>query len=224
MQQQNRRVRRMRSARAVGSASLSVVALSVVGCASVVAGSAVKAPGAAGVKTTACATVSSPMASIESQGPGEPTLRIPQPAGWQRNRELDSQLIRYAEVNRDLVENSFAPAVTVTLESAPGTSADETAALDRERSGLIAVLGAADLSTTPTTLCGYRAETVTYTAPPMGRIPARKATTLDVVATLHGTLYVATVTIQSTNPDNPTYADDAKTIQTGFQMLPPDAK
>ncbi len=224
MPQSNRRVRRVRLARAMGAASLTVVALSIAGCASVVAGSAVKAPGASSVNNTACAAVSSPLAPIEAHAPSEPTLRIPQPAGWQRNRQLDSQLIRYAQVNSDLVENSFAPAVTVTLESAPGTSADEVAALARERSGLTTVLGAADLSTTSTTLCGYRAERVTYTAPPMGRVPARKATTLDVVATLHGTLYVATVTIQGTNPDNPTYAHDAKNILTGFQMLPPDEK
>lgn len=211
-------------AQAMGPVLLSVMALSVAGCASVVAGSAVKAPGAASVESTRCTAVSSPMASIEAHTPGEPTLRIPQPAGWQRSRQLDSQLIRYAQVNRDLVENSFAPTATVTLESAPGTSADEAAALDRERQALIAMLGATDLSTTFTTLCGYRAETLTYTAPPIGRIPARKAMTLGVVATLHGTMYVATVTVQTTDPREPTYANDSKTILTGFQMLPPDAK
>lgn len=56
-----------------------------------------------------------------------------------------------------------------------------------------------------------------------GTIAARKATTVDVVATFNGTLYVATVTIQSANPDNPSYARDEKTIMTGFQMLPPGA-
>lgn len=215
-------VREMRLARAVLSAALVVTAL--VGCTSLVAGTPVKVPGAAKFQATACTEVSSPLASIDPQAPGEPVLRIPQPAGWQRYRQIDSQLVRYAVVNRDLVENSFAPTATVTLESVPGIPDDEQKALDQERAGLITVLGAADLSTTATKLCGHRAERVTYTAPPMGRIPARKAASLDVVATFNGSMYVATVTIQTTNPDNPTYAGDAKTILTGFQMLPPEAR
>lgn len=38
-----------------------------------------------------------------------------------------------------------------------------------ERAGLVSMIGATDLETTATKLCGYRAETVTYTAPPMGQ-------------------------------------------------------
>ena len=30
-----------------------------------------------------------------------------------------------------------------------------------------------------------------------------------------------TLTVQSADPDNPTYKRDAETILTGFQMLPP---
>lgn len=70
-------------------------------------------------------------------------------------------------------------------------------------------------------LCGYRAEQVSYTAPQMGGIPSRKATLLDPVGSFGGKIYVASVTIQTTDPDNPTYVQDMKTILTGFQMLPP---
>ena len=33
--------------------------------------------------------------------------------------------------------------------------------------------------------------------------------------------YAMTMTVQSADPDNPTYKRDAETILTGFQMLPP---
>jgi hypothetical protein len=57
----------------------------------------------------------------------------------------------------------------------------------------------------------------------MGRIPPRKAQTLIVVSAFSGSTYAATVTVQATDPDNPTYASDTDTILTGFGMLPPDA-
>ena len=71
------------------------------------------------------------------------------------------------------------------------------------------------------TLCGDKAELVDYDAPSMGRIPPRKIRTLMVAATFDTNTYVATVTVQSTDPDNPAYARDTETVLTGFQMLPP---
>ena len=35
------------------------------------------------------------------------------------------------------------------------------------------------------------------------------------------TTFAVTLTVQSADPDNPTYQRDAETILTGFQMLPP---
>ena len=122
--------------------------------------------------------------------------------------------------NNDLASKGFPPTVVVGLESAPDAT-DPQIALDKERAGLTRSLGASELTVKPTTVCGYRGETVSYTAPPMGGIPAREAALLDTVGTFGGKTYVATVTIQSTEPANPTYARDAKTILTGFQMLPP---
>jgi Probable lipoprotein LpqN len=202
-------------------ASLAVAGLSVLtGCSTVVSGSAVKAPGAATIASWACQAVAAPLTSIARQSPGEPQLRIPQPPGWERFTMLDSKLVRYAMANKDLASNGFAPNVVVGLESAPDDTDPQTA-LDQERAGLTRLLGATDLTVKATTVCGYRGETVSYTAPPMGGIPARQATLLDTVGTFGGKTYVATVTIQGTDPDNPTYARDAKTILTGFQMLPP---
>jgi hypothetical protein len=42
-------------------------------------------------------------------------------------------------------------------------------------------------------------------------------------ASFGGNTYVATVTVQSTDPSNPRYARDADAILTGFQILPPEA-
>ena len=57
----------------------------------------------------------------------------------------------------------------------------------------------------------------------MAKIPPRKAKTLLVTAPFGGTTYVATVTVQSTDPTNPGYARDSDAILTGFQILPPEA-
>lgn len=212
----------MRSARRM-NAALAMAALSVlVGCTTVVSGSAVKAPGAANVKSSACEDVSTLMTPIEQRAPGEPQLRIPQPQGWQRTKMLDSEVIRYAMGNKALTANDFSPTAVVTLESGPGTD-DQQKIFDEERSALVDRLGATDLSTTTATLCGHGAEIVDYTAPPMGRIPPRKVKTLMVAARFGDSTYVATVTIQGTDPGNSTYARDANTILTGFQMLPPGA-
>ncbi|WP_293054377.1 LpqN/LpqT family lipoprotein [Mycobacterium sp.] len=197
-------------------AGLSVLA----GCTTVVTGSAVKDPGAATVASWACRAVSAQLTSIARKSPAEPQLRIPQPPGWRRFTTLDSKRVWYAMANDELASAGFPPTVVVGLESVPDAT-DPQRALEQERAGLRRSLGARELTVRPTTVCGYRAESVTYPAPAIGEIPAREALSLVTVGTFGGKTYVATVTIQSTEPGNPTYARDAKTILTGFQMLPP---
>ena len=82
-------------------------------------------------------------------------------------------------------------------------------------------LGATELQTTETTLCGDEAEFVDYDAPSMGQVPPRKVRTLMVAGTFHDSTYVSTVTVQSTDPYNSVYVRDTGTVLTGFQMLPP---
>jgi Probable lipoprotein LpqN len=163
------------------------------------------------------------MSRIQPRAAGEPTLRIPQPPGWQHASMLDSAIIRYTMGNRHLAADGFVPTAVVTLESAPGTIQDQQKIFDQERTTLADRVGVTNLQTTDTTLCGRTAELVSYDAPAMGRIPPRKARTLIVIGAFNGNTYAATVTVQATEPDNPTYAHDAETILTGFQMLPPDA-
>jgi len=204
------------------SATVAAVALfAAPGCTKVVTGTAVQGAGATGTKSTICQQVSVPIASVPARAAGEPVLRIPQPPGWQRTKMLDSEIIRFAMGNKDLAGDDFVPTAVVTLESAPSTNQDQEKIFDQERATLADHLGVTNTQTTHTTLCGHKADLVSYDAPAMGRIPPRKAKTLIVIAAFAGNDYAATVTVQAADPDNPGYVRDTQTILTGFQMLPP---
>ena len=169
-----------------------------------------------------CTPVHAPVKSIPALATSEPQLAIPQPAGWERNTMLDSQLIRFALVNKSLIANRFAPTVVVTLESAAGAH-DARKLFEQSRSALVTMGGATDLSVKPATLCGQPAEIVEYVGNAMGKLAAHPATVLAVVMQAGGTTYLVTVTIQTTDADNPTYRRDAETILTGFTLLAPAA-
>jgi hypothetical protein len=190
--------------------------------ASALSGADAQAPGVAAPKRSVCEEVLAPLSPIQARSPAEPVLRIPQPPGWQRASGLDSEIVRYAMSNQDLAGNGFMPTAVVTLESGPGTDKDQQKIFDQERATLSDRLGVTNMRTTETTLCGHKAELVSYDAPAMGQIPPRKAMTLIVIAEFSGNDYAATVTVQAADPDNPTYVRDSQAILTGFQMLPPD--
>ena len=134
---------------------------------------------------------------------------------------LDSDVIRFTMRNKSLSANNFMPTAVVTLESVPQGSSDNQAIFDQERAALVDRLGATGLSTSPTSRCGDEAELVDYDAPSMGRIPPRRIRTLMVASTVGNNTFVATVTVQSTDPGNSVYTRDTDTVLTGFQMLPP---
>ena len=198
-----------------------VTLLAVPGCSKVVTGTAARDSHAPPRKPTDCEEVSAPLTSIDSRAAGEPQLKIPQPPGWERASMLDSELIRFTMRNKGLAADAFMPTAVVTLESIPGGDADNKAIFDQERAALVDRLGATGLHISETTRCGDDAELVDYDAPSMGRIPPRKIKTLMVAGAFNGTTYVATVTVQSTDPDNAVYLRDTGTVLTGFQMLPP---
>jgi hypothetical protein len=191
-------------------------------CTRVVTGSAILDASAPATSAGACNSVAAPMTSIDSHAAAEPQLKIPQPPGWQRASMLDSEIIRFTMGNKALSARNFMPTAVVTLESLPSGHADYQSIFDQERAALVERLGATGLRISETMLCGDKAELVDYDAPSMGRIPPRKAKTLMVTGPFGDNTYVATVTVQSTDPTNAGYARDADTILTGFQMLPPD--
>lgn len=200
---------------------VAVTLLAVPGCSTVVAGNATRDAHAQARKSSDCEQVSAPLTLIDPRATGEPQLKIPQPPGWERASMLDSEVIRFTMRNKDLAANEFMPTAVVTLESIPGDDADSKSIFDQERAALVGRLGATGLQISETNRCGAQAELVDYDAPRMGRIPPRKIRTLMVAGAFNGTTYVATVTVQSTDPGNAVYARDTGTVLTGFQMLPP---
>lgn len=200
-------------------------ALLLAGCSSetdgqATAGSASESS-AAGSDGSGCTEGSAPLTPIEGVEQDEPRLLIPQPAGWERNTSLDSELIRFAMANRDLTAESFSPNAVVTLEHVPSTDVDPQDVLDQQKSALESQAGATDIDVQSTPNCGSTAETVSYTLPAQGAVPAHPARVLIIAAPFGDSTWTATVTVQAVNPDDPTYVQDAEAILTGFQMLPP---
>lgn len=212
----------MFTTRVFAAAAASVFLLA--GCSRDVTGTAVTAAGAGSPTPSSgdgqCTTVTAPLEDIPAVDDGEPALRIPIPAGWERNATMDSQIIRYAIVAQGLAADGFAPNAVVTLESVRG-SQDADIVFDQNRANLQSGIGATDLETVSNTTCGLPSETTDYLAPPMGPAPARPIIMHAVVATTEQATYLATLTIQTTDPDNPAYTSDAEQIVDGFQMLVP---
>jgi hypothetical protein len=167
-----------------------------------------------------CTTVDAPLTSIPALRDDEPVLKIPQPQGWVRSTKLDSELFRFAMINRGLNGNGFASNVVVTLEGVPGFEQPD-AVFESQRNALESGFGATDLRVTDHTLCGLPAETVQYQTPVMGNLARHPGTVVMAVLHTDDMTYASSVTIQTAAPDDPTYRKDAEAILTGFQMLPP---
>jgi hypothetical protein len=199
------------------------IALLLTGCSRDITGTAVTAAGTAPDSPSSgdgqCATVSTPLEDIPSEN-DEPRMRIPVPTGWERNDTMDSKVIRYAIVAQDLATSGFAPNAVVTLESVTGTQdADEV--FEQNRDNLVTMLGAFDLSTESNSTCGFPSETTRYTAPAMGPAPERPIIMHAIVASTDNSTYLATLTIQTADGNDPTYERDSAEIVDGFQMRAP---
>lgn len=168
-----------------------------------------------------CTTTSVPLTTVDSQGDGEPELRVPQPPGWDTSDKLNSPMIRFVMVNTELTTDNFSPNAVVTFETAGDGSADSAQVFDQQRELLESQLGATDVSSESGSQCGYPAQTISYTAPEMGNVPERTAKVLCVLAQVNGATYLTTVTVSSVDADDPTYAADSEDILSGFQVNAP---
>lgn len=175
---------------------------------------------AAESEASRCETVDAPLTTIPALRDGEPVMKIPQPQGWVRSTMMDSELFRFAMINRGLVRDDFASNVVVTLESAPGIE-DADRVFESQRESLESTFGATDLRVTEHTLCGLPAETVRYQTPAMGNLAPHPGTVVMAVLPTDDTTFAASVTVQTADPENPKYQRDADMILTGFQLLPP---
>jgi hypothetical protein len=178
---------------------------------------------AADDRSPLCEAVDAPLTTIPAVKDGEPVMKIPRPQGWVRSTELDSELFRFAMINRSLATDDFAPNVVVTLESVPGLQ-PPVDVFDSQREALESGFGATDLRVREHTLCGQPAETVQYLTPVMGNLASHPGTVVLAVMHTDDQTYAASVTIQTANPGDPAYQRDAEVILTGFQFLPPETK
>jgi hypothetical protein len=178
-----------------------------------------RSPGT-GSAASQCKAVDADLTTIPAQREDEPVLKIPQPQGWVRSTKLDSELFRFAMVNRSLAVDNFSPNVVVTLESVPGFEQPDSV-FKSQRDSLETGFGATDLRVTDHTLCGLAAETVEYRTPVMGNLAAHPGAVVMAILHTDDLTYAASVTIQTADPGDPAYQRDADTILTGFQMLPP---
>jgi hypothetical protein len=218
----NRRVKKVATAFAVPAA----VVLGVAGCSQSTGGdpvaegtsSATMSAATSATSTAAgagnCTSVSGRVLTLPTKAADEPTLGLPQPAGWERETSQDSDVIRGAIVNKDLVTDAFAANAVITLENAKGMTPQQ--ALDSQVDSLRQGLKVTGLQPVPGTLCGYPSTTVTYTMP--GSTPNHRSTTVAVSIPDGANLWSVTVTVQSKMPDDPTYRRDSQAILSGLQI------
>ena len=167
-----------------------------------------------------CATVDVPLLEVETHSDSEPRIRIPQPPGWERFSQMDSEIIRAAIVNKSLTADGFAPNAVLALDAIPQEIAPQEA-FDMGRKSLENLAGGTDMKVTDDTLCGWPAETVHYTLSVPPSAGPHPAVVRSVVATAGDHTFIASLTIQSTRPDDPTYQRDSEMILDGLQVLPP---
>ena len=139
---------------------------------------------------------------------------------------VDDVLFTHAHIDHTgyfprLAADGFIPNAVVTLQKVGADAGNPQQILDAQTKTLAKKLKVTDMQSTQGQVCGSPAQAITYTAPKMGKIPARKATSLAAVLQSGDASYVATVTVQTVKAADPTYAEDSAAIIKGFQILPP---
>jgi hypothetical protein len=168
----------------------------------------------------ACPTVDVRLLDLDTQSDGEPRVRIPQPPGWERFTDMDSEMIRAALVNKSLTADGFTPNVVYSLDVI-GEKIEPQKAFEMGRGSLKGLAGATDMKVTEHTQCGLPAETVRYTISMPPEAGPHPAVVRSVVTSSGEQTYIVNLTIQSKRPDDPTYQRDSETILNGLQVLPP---
>lgn len=165
-----------------------------------------------------CVNARIPLTVLPSSSPDEPQLALPKPEGWLSSTEHNSSLVRGAILNPALQANGFIPNAVVTLADVTMDARSSTQAIDNERDGL--ARNVVISSDAPGTLCGYPSRTVNYT------ISGRQATTLIIAGKgTNNKIWVSTVGVQTTEPDNPDFVSAKRAILEGFQFrLPKESR
>lgn len=160
----------------------------------------------------ACAEPSGPMADAA----GEPAVQVPQPANWEPLADQETEIVRLALVNRELASDGFAPNLVVTVVPSQGTF-DQI--IDNELSQLQQMQADVPDDGEKSTVCGYDAYTITYSASGAQGVPVHPITSrMIVVPAGAGTSNTVVLTVQSTDAENATYRDDSTAMLDGVQI------
>lgn len=152
-----------------------------------------------------------PFTVLVPQNRDEPTLSIPIPSGWQESDKHNSTLIRGAILAPGLRANDFTPNAVVTLADVTQDSDTPQKAIETETQGLATKVTIE--SQTSGTRCGFPAKTINY------KVEGRPATSLIIAAKDDkGRVWVSTVAIQTTDPNNPDYVQAKQLIIGGYKV------
>lgn len=207
------------------AAVVTAAVLALCGCGGrVVAGTATVGEGArtavGGGDVRACNHVDAPMVDIETQDNGEPLLRVPQPAGWIRDPNLDNQLIRYRMVNNAMARYILAPNIVVSLVHLSNVEAQ--AEFDKQKQSLQAMPSNSNLTGSRGMQCGYPAATLGFDQPPVAPgTPLRSVRARSMLVGTGAKQFLVTATVQSNDPDNPVFQKDAQVMLDGLQVTTP---
>jgi Probable lipoprotein LpqN len=158
-----------------------------------------------------------PLTVLPPNGTDEPTVSIPTPPGWKFSDKHNSSLVRGAILNEGLQANYFIPNAVVTLADVTSDSSTAKRAIDTERGGLAQKVRID--SEASGALCSYPSMTLNY------KLEGRQTTTVIVAAKdQHNRVWVSTVGIQTTEPNNPDFVKDKRAILDGFQFTLPNSR
>lgn len=161
-----------------------------------------------------CAATDAELIDINSE-PGEPTVQIPLLPGWERNTQMDSELVRIVLTNPDLVRDEFAPNIVVTAEPAP---ADHQEAFDLQLAGVGDMLGPEGPETEEGEVCGFPSMSFEQPVPPMEGAPDRQLA-VQMIVVPHGSDAITyTMTAQATEPSDPAYGPALETMFSEIQI------
>ncbi|GAA4755715.1 LpqN/LpqT family lipoprotein [Gordonia alkaliphila] len=162
--------------------------------------------------TGSCAATTGPLVTAA----GQPEIQLPQPAGWERNTSQDSELVRLVLVNTSLTKAGFTPNIVVTVTPSTGTF-DEI--VDKELAAVRKGMGVEVPAGESGTICGFESYTVTYEASGVQGVAVHPITSrMIVVPTVNGGSSTVVLTVQSTDPTNPTYIADSTAMLDGVQI------
>ncbi|WP_420108707.1 LpqN/LpqT family lipoprotein [Mycolicibacter arupensis] len=154
--------------------------------------------------------------TLEPREPDEPTIVLPRPPGWEFLPGKDSPpVVRGVLFNQDLRRHGFTPNAVVTLEDLTGQVGLPAQALAKERAAVAAAIGELDTDVAGT-VSGFPSRTITY------NLQGRPATGLLIaVQNAKDRLWAITITVQTTDADNPHYIDATRQLLDSLEVRLP---